>query len=240
MLAVALMGMAGIAVGLILDRLALSLAWPPDTAEEDESDREDARATGLPVNAALGGEGGHVLVRPLYSWRTVAVVAATVALFVATATRFDAPLDRAIVAASAALFLLCSATDLMSYRVPNVVTYPAILAALALGLLAPDASPADVLAGGLLAGGLLFVPALLTSSIGMGDAKLALFVGLLLGLRAVVPALLVMAISGGIVAGVLLAFRLRPRGAPMPYAPFIALGAVAALLLQGPAAAPLT
>lgn len=239
MLAAALMGIVGIPIGLVLDRLALALAWPPG-AEEDEGREEDRTPGGLPVNAALAGEGGQIIVRPLYSWRTVAIVAAAVAVLAATGARFDGLGDRAIVAASAAVFVLCSATDLMSYRVPNAVTYPAILIALALGLVAAEADPADVVAGGLLAGGLLFVPALLTSSMGMGDAKLALFAGLLLGLRAVVPALLLMAISGGIVAGVLLAFRLRPRGAPMPYAPFIALGAVVTLLLAGPAAAPLT
>lgn len=240
MLAAALMGIAGVPAGLVLDRLAVALAWPPTGVEEDETGQRDADAVYLPMDAALAGEGGQIIVRPRYSWRTMAIVALTVALFAATGVRFDAAQDRALVAACAAVFVLCSATDLMSYRVPNVVTYPAILAALAVGLIAPDASPPDVVAGGLLAGGLLFVPALLTSSMGMGDAKLALFAGLALGLRAVVPALLLMAISGGIVAGVLLALRLRPRGAPMPYAPFIALGAVVTLLLQGPAAAPLT
>lgn len=240
MLAAALMGIAGVPAGLVLDRLAVALAWPPTEVEDDEAGQRDADAADLPMNAALAGEGGQIIVHPRYSWRTMAIVALTVALFAATGVRFAAAQDRALVAACAAVFVLCSATDLMSYRVPNVVTYPAILAALAVGLIAPDASPPDVVAGGLLAGGLLFVPALLTSSMGMGDAKLALFAGLALGLRAVVPALLLMAISGGIVAGVLLALRLRPRGAPMPYAPFIALGAVVTLLLQGPAAAPLT
>lgn len=240
MLAAALVGLVGLPVGLILDRLAVALAWPPEPTREVDAGGEAASSENAVSRAALAGEGGQVVLHPRYSWRTVAVVAGTVAIFAAVGARFDAPWVRAVVAAYAVVFVLCSATDLMSYRVPNVVTYPAIVAALILGLVAPDANAADVLAGGLLAGGLLFVPALLTSNMGMGDAKLALFVGLALGLRAVVPALLVMAISGGMVAGALLAFRLRPRRAPMPYAPFIALGAVVALLLQGPAVAPLT
>ncbi len=239
MLAAALMGLVGLPVGLVLDRLAVALAWPPDAADEVDPGAEAAPNEGVAPHAALAGEGGQVVVHPRYSWRTVAVVGVTVGVFAAAGARFDTPWAQAVMAGCAAVFVLCSATDLMSYRVPNVVTYPAILAALVLGLVAPDASAADVLAGGLLAGGILFVPALLTSSMGMGDAKLALFAGLALGLRAVVPALLLMAISGGVVAGALLALRLRPRGAPMPYAPFIALGAVVTLLVQGPAAAPL-
>lgn len=239
MLAAALLGLVGLPTGLILDRLAVALAWPAEPAQEADAEGENASSEGVAPRMALAGEGGQVVVHPRYSWRTVAIVGATVAVFAAVGARFDAPWVRAVVAAFAAVFVLCSATDVMSYRVPNAVTYPAIVAALALGLVVPDASAADVLAGGLLAGGLLFVPALLTSNMGMGDAKLALFVGLALGLRAVVPALLAMAISGGAVASALLAFRLRPRRAPMPYAPFIALGAVVALLLQGPAVAPL-
>jgi leader peptidase (prepilin peptidase)/N-methyltransferase len=99
----------------------------------------------------------------------------------------------------------------------------------------PDASLVSALAGAGLAGGALIVPALFTGGLGMGmgDVKLAAFAGLALGFVFVIPALLVMALSGGLVASLLMIFRLRRRGEPIPYAPFIAFGAAAALLLQG-------
>ena len=67
------------------------------------------------------------------------------------------------------------------------------------------------------------------------DARLAFFVGLALGLTLVVPAMLVMAISGGLAAAILLATRLRGKGDPIPYAPFIAGGMLVAMLLSGTA-----
>jgi leader peptidase (prepilin peptidase)/N-methyltransferase len=92
------------------------------------------------------------------------------------------------------------------------------------------------MAGGLIVGGILFVPSVLTGgAMGMGDVKLAFFVGFALGLALVVPAMLVMAISGGLAAAILLVTRLRGKGDPIPYAPFIAGAAMLVILLNGTA-----
>jgi leader peptidase (prepilin peptidase)/N-methyltransferase len=74
---------------------------------------------------------------------------------------------------------------------------------------------------------------------GMGDVKLAFFTGFALGLTFGVNALLLTAIGGGIIAVVLIVLRLRNRHDPIPYAPFIALGALVVMLLQGTAFAEL-
>jgi leader peptidase (prepilin peptidase)/N-methyltransferase len=125
----------------------------------------------------------------------------------------------------------------MCYRVPNAVTYPAIVIALAVGATMSGASMVDVGIGGALAGGVFLLPALFTGGIGMGmgDVKLAAFVGLALGLEHVAPAMLITALGGGAVALFLLLTGLRKRGEPIPYAPFIAAGGLAALLWQGTA-----
>jgi len=101
----------------------------------------------------------------------------------------------------------------------------------------PDTNLLSVIAGGALAGGVLLVPALFTGGVGMGmgDVKLATFSGLALGFVHAVPAMLFMALGGGAAAVVLLATGLRKRGEPIPYAPFISAGAIAALLWQGAA-----
>ena len=70
---------------------------------------------------------------------------------------------------------------------------------------------------------------------GMGDVKFAFFVGFALGLTFVVPAMLIMAISGGFAAAVMLVTRLRSRGDPIPYAPFIAGGMLVVMLMEGTA-----
>ena len=73
----------------------------------------------------------------------------------------------------------------------------------------------------------------------MGDVKLAFFVGFALGLGLVVPAMLYMAIGGGIAAVALLVTRVRNRRDPIPYAPFISGGALIVMLMQGVAFADL-
>ena len=170
-------------------------------------------------------------------YRRLIVVVATTGVFALLGSRFEgAEWQLAIAAMYAGALIICMATDLLAYRVPNAVTYPAIVASLAIGLALPDANRLNVVGGGLLFGGLLFVPALLTGgAMGMGDVKLAFFVGFALGLTFGVVALLVTAIAGGAIAIVLIVTRLRSRRDPIPYAPFIALGALYVLLVQGAA-----
>ena len=169
--------------------------------------------------------------------RRLVVVAATAGLFALAAARYDDVSHLAVVTAYLCVLLVCAATDALAFRVPNVVTYPAIAGALALGAALPGADIVEVIAGGALAGGVLLLPALFTGGLGMGmgDVKLAAFIGLALGFANVVPALLFMALAGGLVAALLLVSGLRKRGEPIPYAPFISAGALAALLWQGTA-----
>ena len=68
---------------------------------------------------------------------------------------------------------------------------------------------------------------------GMGDVKLALFVGFALGLTIGIRALLVTALAGGAFAVLLMLIRIRKRQDIMPYGPFISAGALALLFWQG-------
>jgi leader peptidase (prepilin peptidase)/N-methyltransferase len=169
--------------------------------------------------------------------RPAVVVGLTALLFAAAGTRYDEPSHLAVVTAYVCVLIVCAATDALAYRVPNVVTYPAMLGALIVGATMPGASIFEVLAGGLLAGGLLFIPSLLTggAGMGMGDVKLATFAGLALGFTFVLPALVFMALAGGVAAVGLLLTGARKRGQAIPYAPFISAGVLVAMLWQGTA-----
>ena len=164
-------------------------------------------------------------------------MAATAVLFALAAMRFDELAHVAIVATYASVLIVCAGTDLLSFRVPNVITYPAIAGAIVIGALLPDTNMWEVLAGGGLAGGILLVPSLLTGGMGMGmgDVKLAAFVGLAIGFTNAAPAMLIMALGGGAVAAFLLATERRSKGEPIPYAPFISTGGLVVLLWQGAA-----
>lgn len=234
------MAVVGFAVGFVLDDLIARLAREPyQRAELDEDDlrlkKDGARS--LDLSSETGALAMPVLLTTRSWVRTAIVVAATAGLFAVVGRQYSGNVwDVTIVAAYVAVLVICTATDVLAYRVPNAITYPAILLALTLGLTLPDTNRLDVVAGGLLFGGLLFVPSILTGgAMGMGDVKLAFFVGLALGLTFVVPAMLVMAISGGLAAALLLITRLRGKGDPIPYAPFIAGGMLLVLFLQGTA-----
>lgn len=236
-MSILLLALIGVPIGLALDALAARLAVP-----FDDEDEEDGAPT--PVRRLQAEAGALVLDEaPGHSWaRRALIVAATAGLFAVAGARYDEPGHLALITSYVCVLLVCTTTDLINYRVPNVVTYPAIAGALVVGAVVPGAHLLDVALGGLMAAGVLFVPALFTGGvgIGMGDVKLALFVGFALGLNHVIPAVLVMALSGGGVAILLLITGLRKRGEPIPYAPFIALGALAALLWQGAAFVKLT
>ncbi len=129
--------------------------------------------------------------------------------------------------------LVCAVADLRSRRIPDAVVGPA-LAAVAVARLLDGWLP---LAGGLAAAAaafLLFRVVRLASGgrLGAGDAKLAALIGLALGVRLALAAMLIASASGTIVALALVAAGRLRRSAPLPFAPFLALGAAGALLVE--------
>jgi leader peptidase (prepilin peptidase)/N-methyltransferase len=65
---------------------------------------------------------------------------------------------------------------------------------------------------------------------GMGDIKLAALVGLMTGYPLVILALVLSWISGGIIAGILLALKIKGRKDPIPAAVFMVIAALVTLL----------
>jgi prepilin signal peptidase PulO-like enzyme (type II secretory pathway) len=160
-------------------------------------------------------------------------------LMAVAGARFDVPQAVAVSLLLAAL-LMCTATDLLRFRVPNVITYPGTVLALGAALLMPNGDLLDALLAALLGGAVFFFLAIVTSGgIGLGDAKLAVLIGAGLGLPIAYHAMLIGVITAGIVMVLLLVVGLVGRRQSLPYAPFLALGAIAMMLLEGTAFAPL-
>jgi prepilin signal peptidase PulO-like enzyme (type II secretory pathway) len=237
------LGLVGIGVGFVLDALIVRLGvYEPDDDEEDGefegNDTEPIEA--LAERPSVHAEAGALVVpSETDDWRAwlrrLVVVCLTAGLFAVAGARFEGPAELALVTAYICVFVICAGTDLLAFRVPNVVTYPAILLALAAAVLMPDADIRRALAGGAIAGGILLLPSLITAGagMGMGDVKLATFLGLALGFPYAVGALLLTAFAGGIISVLLMVTRLRGRGDPIPYAPFISAGALTVLLWRG-------
>ena len=66
---------------------------------------------------------------------------------------------------------------------------------------------------------------------GGGDLKLGAMLGAFLGWKALLLALFVAVVLGGVVAIVLLASGLRGRKDPIPFGPFLAIGGAVAIFL---------
>jgi leader peptidase (prepilin peptidase)/N-methyltransferase len=232
---IVLFTLIGLVLGALLDPLVARLAA---SAPEDRPTAPEEH----PVSASLG-EAGQARVAALIGegplWRRLLIMAVTGVAFGVAAARYEDTEQAAVISAYAAAFIVCAATDLMAFRVPNVITYPAAAGALVAAALMPNGDVAEALIGGAVGGGLMLGVALLSrGGLGLGDVKLAGFAGLALGGPLILPALLITALAGG-VAAVGVAVRVRRRSHPMPYAPFISAGAIAVLLWQGSAFASL-
>ncbi|HEY7467760.1 MAG TPA: A24 family peptidase [Dehalococcoidia bacterium] len=160
-------------------------------------------------------------------------------LFMAVAgSRFDVA-QAALISLIVAGLLVCTATDLLRYRVPNVVTYPSIVVVLLAAVFMPDADLQSAVIAAVAAGFCFLVLAVITrGGLGLGDVKLAVLIGALLGLNAL-AAIFWGVVAGGVVIFALYATGVVGRKEPVPYAPFLAIAAISVALLQGAAFAPL-
>lgn len=163
----------------------------------------------------------------------------TAALFAAAALRFGADWALPAFLVFFAALLAVAVIDLEHYIVPNrivastlVVSVPLLGAAAALD--GDWASLRHALLGAVVAGaGLLVINLISPRGMGMGDVKLAVVLGLFLGwldLAHVVLGLFLGFLLGALGGVLLIALRLRKRSDHVPFAPFLAGGAVVATL----------
>ena len=66
--------------------------------------------------------------------RRLLITGATIGLFAIAGARYTDVSHLPIVTAYICVLLVCASTDILSFRVPNAVTYPAILGALVVGV----------------------------------------------------------------------------------------------------------
>lgn len=142
------------------------------------------------------------------------------------------PVGVLVVAAAVAALALAAAIDIRERRVPNVMSYGVTAA----GLLAAAVTGHAVAALLGLTLALLVMGALYLAGrgrLGLGDVKIAVAVGTLLG-PAGIPIFLLASSIAGTLGAVWLLARGYDRHATMPYAPALAVGAVIALFTSGP------
>ncbi len=121
--------------------------------------------------------------------------------------------------------------DLENQLVLDKVTYPGMALALAFSFLWPGLGVISSLEGGALGAAALALPFIIyRRGMGLGDVKLGALVGLMTGYPLVIVAVLLSWIAGGLVGAILLAFKIKKRKDPIPFAPFLATSAMVTLL----------
>lgn len=235
--AVALIFLAGLAIGSFLNVVAYrlprgeSLATPPSRCPRCETPirlYDNVPVLGWLLLRGRCRECGEPI-----SWRYPAVELTTGILFALVAATQDEAIRVVLGLLLVTALVPITLIDLDTRRIPNAITLPAAVAALAAGLaLDIDFVPEQLIAA---AGAFafFFVAALLyPRGMGMGDVKLAGVLGLYLG-RAVAPAIFI-ALIAGVVVGVVIIARLGQaagRKTAVPFGPFLALGGIVAFFV---------
>lgn len=212
--------------------LALPAGWFAGVLADRIPDRQPLFAPLKPVH--LGG-------------RDLVLHVGVLALFLAAEWRFvDAPWT-AMLAYCALFGILAalSAIDIEHYRLPDLIVLPALVVSIPLITVISivDGEPELIryaLTGGAIYFGFLFIAHLISPrGMGFGDVKLAAVMGLYVGWLGTTYvealALVLWAMLIGFATGSVFGFAVllrRKRNRPFPFGPFLALGAVAAVLLS--------
>jgi leader peptidase (prepilin peptidase)/N-methyltransferase len=209
-----LLGLGGAILGLGADRL--STRWP-------EHDPAEAEA--------------HPPGRPL-GWRTLVTVGVAAVAFAALPIRFAGDtVALAVFGVWFATLVVGLATDLDQRLLPNALTLPVIPAALVYAVSGanPLVGPDLVIAVGaaVIIPAILYLPSLAfgAGAFGLGDVKLLVGIGLMLGGWHALSGVLSGLLLAGVVLVALLLLRRIGRRSYVPFGPFLIIGALWAVLV---------
>jgi leader peptidase (prepilin peptidase)/N-methyltransferase len=126
------------------------------------------------------------------------------------------------------LVIICAGTDLNTGLILNSVTFPGIALGIALSFLVPSMTPLGSLLGVLVSGGVVWLMFVVTRGRGMGggDVKFMAMVGAFLGWERGLLTLFLGALVGSVVGIARIALGKQERRDPIPFGPFLSLGAI--------------
>ncbi|HIU64360.1 MAG TPA: prepilin peptidase [Candidatus Avacidaminococcus intestinavium] len=165
-----------------------------------------------------------------YSMRYAGVELLTGLLFMVTGLYFlpGTPLTLAFIFVAALVTI--TFIDLDHQIIPDEIVVLLIISGLAY-LYARQTSYLEAAYGALFAGGMMFAIYILSrGGMGAGDVKLSFALGLWLGFQGSIVFLLLAFILGGVIGIFLLATGLKTRKDPIPFGPFLCLGALLSFL----------
>ncbi len=150
------------------------------------------------------------------------------------AQRFGLGAEGAIYLALYSALLVVTFVDLEHQIVPDRITLPGIALGLLLGSTLLPVGWQASLAGALLGGGLFYLIVVASrGGMGGGDVKLIAMIGAFLGWKGVLLTIFLAALVGSLVGIFLMVFMGKGRKDPIPFGPFLALGALLTLFWGG-------
>ncbi len=232
-------GLIGLAVGsfltVVVDRVPKKESIVSPRSRCPHCGAEVRARDNIPIASYLLLRGRCHACGTHFSARYPILEATTSASFAGVTVVHDNPCLIVMLCAFCAVMLAVAAIDLELKIIPNAITYPAVPAfavVVFLGaLLGQDLDPARALLGALAYGGVFFLIALIAPrGLGMGDVKLTLLIGLVLGSLglAYVGVAAGAAILLGGLGGIIALLAGRGRKSAIPFGPFLAAGALVA------------
>ena len=163
--------------------------------------------------------------------RILAVELGTGIMFFLIWIRFGQSWDTVLISLFGSLLLVIGLIDLEHQKILNILIYHAIGFGLLLIPVTHLTTPWTFLAGGALGFAVLFLIAVLSpGAMGMGDVKLTIFLGIIVGYPEIVIVLFLAFVSGGLIAGILLAFKKIKRKDRIAFGPYLALAGLITML----------
>src|SRR2546422_9725286 len=132
--------------------------------------------------------------------------------------------------------LIVSCIDLAHTIIPDAITLPGVVVGLGTSLWLTPVGIHNALLGVVLGGGLFLLMAVLSivilkrEGMGGGDIKLIAMLGAFLGWQAVLVTIFLAAVLGASVGLTLILVRRKGRREPLPFGPFLAIGALLAMV----------
>jgi len=129
------------------------------------------------------------------------------------------------------LLILITLSDIQKHIIPNKLIIIGLVAAIVTGII--HGSIISTLIGGAVGLVIMLIPAIFKAKVGMGDIKLGILIGLMVGYPLAITALILPWMLGLVVAGTLMISKRTIRGADIPFAVFLSASAIITMLWGG-------
>ena len=169
------------------------------------------------------------------SWRYPLVEIANGIGYVLLVWRFGPGLPTAVYGLLYSSLLVITLIDLDHQIIPDRISMPGMVIGVAASSVILPTGFLNALIGLLLGGGLFYGVAVASrGGMGGGDIKLIAMIGAFLGWKQALLTIFIGALAGSVIGLFLMAFKGKSRKHPVPFGPFLSLGAVVSLF-AGPA-----